>query len=242
MSFDLRAEVEKAMQDCFDANESFTVLTITNKVRQASYAAGEGIVRHREVRKIIDDLLQNDILSPYDYDMSRITVNVNGTPTKGVRLYHSVNEDALDYADTNQTMWEPTGGWDKKTPSSRPIQMKSSLDDDDDPSDPKVNDPAVCSQVGSRCNAISTKVQKLRETLSIPQKIVNKCFNPNDKVLISWNGSKITISKALNSSLFDQKVDKNGRLRVYGSVLKKLKKSMGDSCIVDVNADCIHVS
>lgn len=202
----LRSEVKSAIEICMANKEPFTILTLTNKMKIKSHSLGEGIIRHREVRPLAEEILSNEIdMSVHGYIMSRITVNVNGTPVNGVRLYHCDSYDPLDYVDTNQVLWEPPGGW-----RQRNIQIDATFGD----SDPKVH-----------------KVQRHRLILELPQSFVKSKFKPNETVGFMKENDHLTVGPIGGLlSKFKLRVTDKGRLRLFGKALRMINKKPGEYC------------
>jgi hypothetical protein len=100
----LEDRIKTVISDFVDAGTPFTILDISNTVKQD----GNGFIRHRDIRPIaVSMILNNEIPGIEDYMSSQIQVD---TP-KGIAyatLYHLEDSDPIDYVNRQQIALKPS--------------------------------------------------------------------------------------------------------------------------------------
>lgn len=206
----LEDRITAVLSDFIKAGTPFTILDISNAVKQD----GNGFARHRDVRPIVADMIENEtVFGVEDYIVTQIQVS---TP-KGLdyaNLYHLEDDDPDDYTNRQQKALSPAelGNLVPVAQSNPAPQIISSNDDDDDEDDapstsnsifthstPVTPTPSVSNM---QQNARAFKLPKPRYdgAVEIPKKLLETAGLLNEEVEIVQHPNSIGIMLATNAT------------------------------------------
>lgn len=213
---DLNDLVKQSVQNKLNTGEPFTSACISHPIIR-----DDPSVRHRDISAEVREIwFRGELIGP------------DGTP----------------YTRTNITVWpdgpgsQPTNAWlyhpDDYDPSafkprSRVLIRNASTSDDDNDSPVNITTTADGSTVVRQC-----QVQKKDMVLNLPRHlIVAAGLNPDDPLDVSVTGSTVVVKKHAGGNP-NQRVDKEGRIRLHGKTVEALGTSTPVALLVaPVGAD-----
>ncbi|MFW6130686.1 MAG: hypothetical protein ACOC56_05815 [Atribacterota bacterium] len=203
--------VEKVIQKFVDEGKSFTVLDVSNEVKQD----GGEFIRHRDIRPIVYKIIDTESISGLeDYMNTLIQVN---TPrgTQYARLYHLEDEDTEEYKHRQQKALSPS--------------EISKNDKSDTVDDKSVKNDQLIKISGAH---VIKFVNKRKDgAIEIPVKILSKSFNNYECELeIQNHPNSITIKSLGQVSNYAtaNRISREG-MRIFKRTLEKsnlTKKSL----------------
>lgn len=214
---DLETLVRNTVDNFLDSREPFTTADVSHPIIR-----DDNDVRHRDVREIIDRMYARGDMEEAAFVVSTITVWPQGGSTpRNVRLFHP-DEPGFDTSSYTRTRQELVRN------NVKQASADDSTDDSDD--DDSVVSPSNTSSGDRIRRTCYVHVQHNRHCLNIPQTIsVSAGFNAGDNFSVYAGLNETRIVK---DAIGTQKVDAEGRIRVYPTGLNNIGKNCGDSCIV----------
>lgn len=202
MNSTLEKKVTDAVVGFINTNKAFTTVDISHPIIHE-----DPNIRHSDIRKILDHIINNGTLDSANYTSSPITVYPSPSSPKTARLFHPDDPgfDPSSYASVNQELHRPT---------SQVVTRQYNMTDlnGDDGS----NDGVSVLTTTSSGDKISKQciVQTNRQTISVPRIIVrNAGFSVGDSIKVHKVNGLIRIEKADDGK---QRVDGEGRIRLHG--------------------------
>lgn len=198
----LEDRIIAVLSDFIKAGTPFTILDISNAVKQD----GNGFARHRDVRPIVADMIENEtVFGVEDYIVTQIQVS---TP-KGLdyaNLYHLEDDDPDDYTNRQQKALSPSE-LGNVAPVAPAPQIVSAVDDDDEDDDDTTSNtifthstPVTPTKTPSnmQTNARAFKLPKPRYdgAVEIPKKLLETAGLLNEEVEIIHHPNSIGIVPA----------------------------------------------
>lgn len=223
---DLRQAVRDAVLKLIDNRQPFTNVDISHPLIQQ-----DPTIRHRDVRKLIDELWADGTIGNEEYTVSTITVYPS--PNKGVaaRLFHPDDPqfDPNTYTATHQELVRPTTPAAQPDPASvlSPVRTQGFSITDKDGDDGSNDPPALVTATVSGAKVTAQcEVQQKETTVNVPRLLIkNAGWDAGTSISIKLAGGAIQIHKAPTDG--DQRVDNEGRIRLHGSNVSALGKAHG---------------
>jgi len=206
----LQKEVEDAVMSKISNREAFTAVDISHPIIKNDQS-----VRHRQVREVINAMINNGVFDQQIYTSSAITVYPQPNKPVTARLFHPDDPsfDINSYTATNQELDRGTSG-DQQGTKTRGFDMTDSDGDDGTGSDGNsiqmISTTSAGVPVRNQCF-----VQAMHDTINIPRVVVKAAgFASGDGIKISNSGGNVTVERDASGK---QQVDKEGRIRLHGS-------------------------
>lgn len=210
----LRTQVEAAIQAKLDKCEAFTSACISHPI-----IAEHPEVRHREVSNIIRDLwAQGNMMGsdggiPTDYIRTSITVYPGDKKAQSAFLYHPDNGyDPYSFQSTTRVLVRK----EEDSDPGRDVDMDADLGDGGQ----VITNLITGSSVSEHCS-----IQAKNAALNIPRFVIKAAgFQAGDTVFVDEDNiaHTVAIHKEHVQDSEPHTVDKEGRIRLYGSVLYAL--------------------
>lgn len=219
----LKSRVETLINDKINQQLAFTTVDISHPI-----IADDPSVRHRDIRQVLNEMVNRGDFDNAMYTSSPITVYPSPNKPQTARLFHPDEPtfDPSSYHSTDQELTRKISGWASAPPDTgRTPQYDTTDSDGDDGSDDGVNvvtTTAKGHQVVKQCF-----VQSKRDTLSIPRILVRSAgLSIGDQISVTHTNGVIKIEKTITGS---QEVDKEGRIRL-NALAKRITKASGAIC------------
>lgn len=212
----LDQDVRNAVDLMVASQQAFTTVDISHPI-----IAKDSNIRHRNIRDIINKMLNDGEFESAGYTTSMITVYPQPGSPQTARLFHpdDPNFDPNSYTSIQQELNR------NQSPSPVGRQINISDGDGDD------NQVAVTSTPSGNPVTVQCQIQNIKNILNIPRYLIKRAgFGSGDHFTVTNsnhnNGNSIRIQKSPSGS---QTVDIEGRIRIYNPNLKLLNKDKGQT-------------
>lgn len=202
----LTTKVEDRFTELVNNRDMFTTVDISHPIIDE-----DPTVRHRDVRALIQNIINRGDLDEAMYTSTGVTVYPKPGHPVTARVFHP-DDPAIDpntYTAVSQELHRPATA---ASAPSTPRGLMLDADDDDG------TDDGVTILTATPTGATVTKqclVQSKKDTISVPMVVVRAAgLVTGDAFNVSVSGNQVTITKDANGK---QKVDHEGRIRLHGS-------------------------
>lgn len=238
----LDQKVRDAIHEKLAQNEPFTTADISHPIIQE-----DADVRHRHVKEIMEQMEADGDMQIAGFTISMITVYPNGPGTSGMpaRLWHPIGFNPDDYKGNKKVLIRsslPTIA--QSQPGNQPALTSATMRPSfgiPSPVSLPAPTPVIPAVAKNTVASKSVAIQLVQKALNIPTKLVRAAgLHPGDPIeffSIATGASGLIHGIRRAVAKARQKVDKEGRIRLYGKKARSvtLGQSKATVSVVDDN-------